>query len=65
MSLLTFIQNVATFIVGPFGIGAITVAVAGTAIAAAIHMCPASWIWRTIGCGGLAFSAGWVVSTWM
>lgn len=65
MSLLTFIQNLATFIVGPFGIGAITVAIAGTFIAAAIHMIPVSWGWRCLACGGCAFSSAWAVQTFM
>ena len=65
MSLLTFIQSLATFITGPFGIGAITVAIAATFITAAIHMCPVSWGWRTLACGGCAFSAAWAVTTFM
>lgn len=65
MSLLTFVQSIAAFITGPFGIGAITIAVAGTAIAAGIHMCPVNWIWRAGWCGGIAFSASWAVATFM
>ena len=65
MSLITFIQAIATMITGPFGIGAITVAIAGTFIAAAIHMVPVSWGWRTLACGGCAFSAAWAVTTFM
>lgn len=65
MSLLTFIQNLAQFISGPFGIGAITVAIAGTFIAGAIHMVPINWAWRTMFCGAAAFSAAWAVQTFM
>lgn len=65
MSLITFVQNLATLIAGPFGISAIIVAVAGTFIAAAIHMVPVSWGWRTLACGGCAFSAAWAVNTLM
>lgn len=65
MSLISFVQAIAQMIVGAFGIATITIAIAATFIAAALHMVPVAWGWRTLACGGCAFSAAWAVTTFM
>lgn len=63
--LASFVQALATFITGPFGISTIIVAVAATFLAAAVHMCPMNWGWRSLICGAMAFSAAWAVNTFI
>jgi TrbC/VIRB2 pilin len=65
MSLLTFMQNIATFIVGQFGIGAITVAIGLTAICAAYEICRWKRVGEAIVGGAILFSSGWIVTTWL
>lgn len=63
--LLAFAQNMAQFIVGPFGVSIITLAIAGTAMAAAVHAMRWGHVFTTIGCGACAFSAAWIVNTFL
>ena len=65
MSLLTFFQGLATLITGALGISAITVAIAACAIAAAFHMMRWSHVFEAIGAGAVAFSAAWIVNTYL
>lgn len=65
MTLITFFQGLATLIAGPLGIAAITVAVAGCAIAAAFHMMRWSHVFEAIAAGAVAFSAAWIVNTYI
>ena len=65
MTLLQFIQNLSTFILGPFGISLITVAVAGTAMGAIIGWCRLVRIFEVLGGGAVALSAAWIVSTFL
>lgn len=64
-SLITIAQNIATMITGPFGISAIIIAVAGTALAAAMHFLPGRHIFTAIGCGAVAFTSAWLVNTYL
>lgn len=65
MSLITFFQNLAALLVGPMGISAITVAIAGCAIAAAFHIMRWSHVFEAIAAGAVAFSAAWIVTTYL
>jgi hypothetical protein len=65
MSLLTFMQNIAAFIVGGFGISAITVAVGLFAIAASYEVCRWKRVAEAIFGGAILFSSGWIVNTWL
>jgi type IV secretory pathway VirB2 component (pilin) len=65
MSLLTFAQNLAQFITGPFGISLITLAIAGTAMAAAVHAMRWSHVFTVVFMGAIAFSAAWIVQTFL
>lgn len=65
MSLTTFIQTIATFIVGTFGISAITVAIGLTAMAAAYELCRWKRVGEAIVAGAILFSSGWIVSNWL
>ena len=57
--LLTLVQAIATFIVGPFGISVITVAVAGSFLAAAMHFMPFRQAIHSLVYGAMAFSAAY------
>jgi type IV secretory pathway VirB2 component (pilin) len=65
MSLLTFAQNLAQFITGPFGVSLITLAIAGTAMAAAVHAMRWSHVFTVVFMGAIAFSAAWIVQTFL
>jgi hypothetical protein len=65
MSLLTFIQNLSTFILGPFGIALITVAIAGTAMGAIIGWVRLVRIFEVLAGGAIALSAAWIVTTFL
>lgn len=60
--LLTLVQAIATFIVGPFGISVITVAVAGSFLAAAMHFMPFHRAIHSLVYGAMAFSAAYFVT---
>ena len=60
--LLAVLQNFAQSITGPFGIAAISVAIGGTAIAAAWHFLAWRHVWHTFIAGAVAFSAAAVVT---
>lgn len=64
-SLITIAQNIATMITGPFGVSAIIIAVSGTALAAAMHFLPGRHIFTAIGCGAVAFTAAWLVNSYL
>jgi type IV secretory pathway VirB2 component (pilin) len=61
LSLIQFAQTLAQFITGPFGISVIVLAVAGTFLAAALHMLPARAGFVSFVCGAMAFAAAWLV----
>lgn len=65
MTLIAFFQGIAALLVGPLGIAAITVAIAGCAIAAAFHIMRWSHVFEAIAAGAVAFSAAWVVNTYL
>jgi hypothetical protein len=65
MSLLTFIQNLSQFILGPFGVSLITVGVAGTAMGAIIGWCRLVRVFEVLGGGAVALSAAWIVTTFL
>lgn len=65
MSLLTFMQNIAAFLVSTFGIGAITVAIGLTAIGAAYGFVRWSRVGEAIFGGAILFSSAWIVNTWL
>ena len=60
--LLTLVQALATFITGPFGISVITLAVAGSFLAAALHFFRWSQAIMSLVYGAMAFSAAWAVT---
>lgn len=65
MSLLTFAQNIAAFIVGNFGIALITVAVGLAAMGAVFGAVRWARVGEAIFGGAILFSAGWIVNTWL
>lgn len=65
MSLLTFMQNIASFLVGPFGISAITVAIGLTAMCAGYEICRWKRVGEAIVSGAILFSSAWIVHTWL
>lgn len=65
LSLITFAQNLATFITGPFGVSIIILAVAGSFLAAALHFMPARAGFVSFGCGAVAFASAWLVQQYL
>lgn len=65
MSLITIVQNLATLITGPFGVSAIILAIAGTFIAAALHFVPGRAGFVSFACGAMAYTAAWIVHTYL
>ena len=65
MTLITFFQNIAQLLTSTLGIAAITVAIAGCAIAAAFHIMRWSHVFEAIAAGAVAFSAAWIVNTYL
>lgn len=65
MSLLSFVQTVAAFIVGPFGISLITLAIGFRAARAALGRGHWEGVGEAILAGAVLFSAGWIVQTWL
>ncbi len=60
--LVTLLQALATFIIGPFGISLITVAVAGAFLGAMLHWWPSSSGVKALFYGACAFSAAYFAS---
>lgn len=65
MTLITFFQNIAALLTSTLGIAAITTAIAGCAIGAAFHLLRWSHVFEAIAAGAVAFSAAWVVNTYL
>lgn len=67
MNLEQFAQNLANFIVGPFGRSMCVFAIAATAIAATMDFHGASWnhVFRVVVVCAFVFSAGYIVTTWL
>lgn len=65
MSLLTFFQGIATLLTTTLGIASITCAIAGCTIAAAFHIMRWSHVFEAIAAGAVAFSAAWIVNTYL
>ena len=65
VSLLTFAQNVAQFIVGPFGISMITFCIGACALAAAMHAMRWSNVFTAVFMGAILFSSSWIVTTFL
>ena len=65
MSLLTFMNNISTFIVGPFGISAITAAIGSSAVAAAFEIVRWKRVGEAIFAGAILFSSAWINTTWL
>lgn len=61
----SFFQNLATFLLGPFGKSAIIMAVAMSFLGSAFHVVPRSWGWISLIFGALAFSAAYFVNTFI
>lgn len=64
-SLVGIVQNLAQFIVGPFGVSVITLAIAGSAIAASLHAMRWGHVFTAMAMGAVVFSAGWIVNTFL
>lgn len=60
--LQSLVQALAQFLVGPFGISVITIAVAGSFLAAALHFCSHRTAFLSIVYGAMAFSAAYFVT---
>lgn len=60
--LLTLVQTLATFIVGPFGVSTIIVACAASFLCAACHLLTWHRALQSLIYGGLAYSTGWMVT---
>ena len=60
--LLALVQAISTFLIGPFGIAVITIAVAGSFLAAAMHFMPFSRAIHSLVYGAMAFSAAYFVT---
>jgi type IV secretory pathway VirB3-like protein len=65
VTLITFFQGLATLLTSTLGIAAITVAIAGCAIAAAFHIMRWSHVFEAMAAGAVAFSAAWIVQTYI
>lgn len=65
MTLIAFFQGLAALLTSTLGIAAITVAIAGCAIGAAFHMMRWSHVFEAIAAGAVAFSAAWIVNTFL
>jgi hypothetical protein len=65
MTLITFFTGIATLLTSTLGIAAITVAIAGCAICAAFHLLRWSHVFEAIAAGAVAFSAAWIVTTFL
>jgi hypothetical protein len=65
MSLLTFMNNISTFIVGAFGISAITAAIGIFAVAAAFEVVRWKRVGEAIFAGAVLFSSAWINTTWL
>ena len=65
MSLLTFVQNVSTFLTGQFGIGAITIAIGLAGAGAAMELVRWKRVGEAIVGGAILFSSAWMVTTWL
>ena len=65
VSLISIMQNFATMVTGPFGISAIIVGIAASFVAAALHFLPPRSGFIAMGCGAGAFTAGWLVQTYL
>lgn len=63
--LLGFIQTVAQFVIGPFGISAITLAIGIQALRWAYDAVRFSEVGKAVVAGAILFSASWIVSTWL
>lgn len=63
--LAQFAQTLATFIVGPFGVSMITLAIGGVALLCALHAMRWSHLWETVFAGAILFSSAWVVTTFL
>lgn len=60
--LLSVVQQLANFIIGPFGISMIGLGVGGCFIAAMVNMMPVTVAYRAMYCGAGAYSAAWFAS---
>ncbi len=60
--LLTLVTAISTFLIGPFGIAVITLAVAGSFLAAALHFMPFRQAIHSLVYGAMAFSAAYFVT---
>lgn len=65
MSLITFAQNLAMFIVGPFGISMITLAIGALALAAALAAMSWRHVFSSVFGGAILFSSAWIVNTFL
>lgn len=60
--LLSVIQQLANFIIGPFGVSLIALGVGGCFLAAMVQMMQVSNAYRAMYCGAGAYSASWFAS---
>lgn len=60
--LQTLVTALATWISGPFGAAVITIAVMGTALAAALHFVQPRTVFMSLVFGAIAFSAAYFVT---
>ncbi len=65
MSLLSFVQNVSQFIVGPFGISIITIGIGLASMGAVFGAVRWSRVGEAILGGAVMFSSAWIVTTWL
>lgn len=60
--LLSVVQQLANFIIGPFGVSMIALGVGGSFLAALVNMMQVSTAYRAMYCGAGAYSAAWFAS---
>ena len=65
MGLEAFMKAVADFIVGPFGISAITLAIGFMALGAAFNAIRWFSVFMAIFAGAILFSSGWIVTQFL
>ena len=63
--MIAFFQGIAQLLTSTLGIAAITVAISGCAIGAAFHIMRWSHVFEAIAAGAVAFSASWIVTTYL
>lgn len=62
---MNFLTQLATFVMGPWGISLIVIGVVGSFLGASAHMLPPRSGFVSAGCGAMAFVGAYVIRTFL